>query len=597
MRKNRWPLLIPGAFLLYLIALLHLPQPRADFDLNTFGALPILSGGRIKPMDTMARTALLMLRGKQTFHQEDHSLSAIEWLLDVLYRPAKADTYSVFQIDDPDVLGLLSIEQGNQRYFSFNELKTHLALIDNQATQAEANKPDQQDRFQRAIISLRQRLVLYQKLQSTLQLSGAENVTEEYRHYIQDLTPLYLSHMQTHGKKNKAGLVDLLREVERFKFLEEAAEFYPLAMNQGTGKETWVSVGRGLLDALTVPAHADISFYAHLGDAWRAQNAPAFNQLLSAHAHARRKIYLEQLFNHVEPFYQSMLLYVLVLLLASLSWLGWSEPLRRSAFFLLLLSFVVHTVGLGARMWFQGRPPVTNLYSSAIFVGWVAVLLGIILERLYRNGLGSAMSATIGFVTLIIAHHLAVQGDTLEMMRAVLDSNFWLATHVVTITVGYAATFLSGFLAAAYLIRRTWDKKWNETTASHLERMTYGVVCFSLFFSFVGTILGGIWADQSWGRFWGWDPKENGALMIVLWNAMVLHARVGGFARRDAIMVMAVFGNIVTAFSWFGVNMLGIGLHSYGFMDKAFSWLVVFSVLQLGLMSLVILPQRFRRRR
>ena len=289
-----------------------------------------------------------------------------------------------------------------------------------------------------------------------------------------------------------------------------------------------------------------------------------------------------------------MLLYVVVFLLAFLSWLAWGETLRRSAFALLLLSFAVHTLGLIARMWFQGRPPVTNLYSSAIFVGWVSVLLGITLERFYRNGIGSAMSAMIGFVTLIIAHHLAVQGDTLEMMRAVLDSNFWLATHVVTITVGYGSTFLAGFLASAYLIRRAWDKKWTEATAANLERMTYGVVCFSLFFSFVGTILGGIWADQSWGRFWGWDPKENGALMIVLWNAFVLHARVGGFARRDAIMVMAVFGNVVTAFSWFGVNMLGIGLHSYGFMDKAFSWLVVFSVIQLGIMSLIIIPRRFR---
>ena len=107
--------------------------------------------------------------------------------------------------------------------------------------------------------------------------------------------------------------------------------------------------------------------------------------------------------------------------------------------------------------------------------------------------------------------------------------------------------------------------------------MVYGIVCFATLFSFVGTVLGGIWADQSWGRFWGWDPKENGALLIVLWNAIILHARWGGLVRERGLMNLAIFGNIVTAFSWFGVNMLGIGLHSYGFMDAAFKWLMLFN--------------------
>ena len=119
------------------------------------------------------------------------------------------------------------------------------------------------------------------------------------------------------------------------------------------------------------------------------------------------------------------------------------------------------------------------------------------------------------------------------------------------------------------------------------------MIAFSLLFSFVGTVLGGIWADQSWGRFWGWDPKENGALLIVLWNALILHARWGGFVRERGIMLMAIFGNIIVSLSWFGVNMLGIGLHSYGFMDAAFYWLSAFCALQLALMALGALPPRF----
>jgi ABC-type transport system involved in cytochrome c biogenesis permease subunit len=181
----------------------------------------------------------------------------------------------------------------------------------------------------------------------------------------------------------------------------------------------------------------------------------------------------------------------------------------------------------------------------------------------------------------------------MEMMRAVLDSNFWLATHVVTITIGYAGTFLAGSIAIAYALRKHIVAKADPEADKVLSDMAYGIICFSLFFSFVGTVLGGIWADQSWGRFWGWDPKENGALLIVLWNAIILHARLGGYVRERGIMVMAIFGNIITACSWFGVNMLGVGLHSYGFMDKAFVALSVFIASQLVLMGICYAPARF----
>ena len=128
-----------------------------------------------------------------------------------------------------------------------------------------------------------------------------------------------------------------------------------------------------------------------------------------------------------------------------------------------------------------------------------------------------------------------------------------------------------------------------------LSKMVYAIICFATLFSFVGTILGGIWADQSWGRFWGWDPKENGALIIVIWNALILHARWGGMVRERGLINMAVFGNIVTSFSWFGVNLLGIGLHSYGFMDAAFTWLILFVVSQAIIILVGLIPTRYWR--
>jgi cytochrome c biogenesis factor len=150
--------------------------------------------------------------------------------------------------------------------------------------------------------------------------------------------------------------------------------------------------------------------------------------------------------------------------------------------------------------------------------------------------------------------------------------------------------FLAGMLAIIYVIRGVFTRSLTKQTADSLARMTYGVVCFATLFSFVGTVLGGIWADQSWGRFWGWDPKENGALLIVLWCAIILHARWGRYIGQRGLMVMAIFGNVITSFSWFGVNMLGIGLHSYGFMQQAFPWLVGFMLGQLALMAIAASP-------
>jgi ABC-type transport system involved in cytochrome c biogenesis permease subunit len=363
----------------------------------------------------------------------------------------------------------------------------------------------------------------------------------------------------------------------------------------------WVSPGQAVVASIPFESlWPGVLAYASLGDAYRAQDAAAFNRNAKQWSLAWKDLWPrgfsrmnhEVLFNRFQPFAKAMALYVAAFLLAVLSWLAWPRPLTRAAFGLLILAFLVHTFGLATRMMLQGRPPVTNLYSSAIFVGWAAVLFGMVLEKIFKKGLGTAAAASIGFATLIVAHHLTQQGDTLEMMRAVLDSNFWLATHVVTITIGYSSTFLSGFIGILYLLRERFDKTWSAATAETLSRMLYGIVCFSVFFSFIGTILGGIWADQSWGRFWGWDPKENGALMIVLWNAAVLHARWGKIASPRGLMGMAVFGNIITALSWFGVNMLGIGLHSYGFMQKTLLWLLAFMISQMAVITLALWPKK-----
>jgi len=575
-----------------------------EFDFKTFGELPVLAAGRLKPLDTVARNSLVIIRGRQTLRLEDgETLSATRWLADMLFKPSVADRYPSFAINNPEVLGLFGWQQGDRKYFSYGELEPYLQKIDDQGQQAARTESAQRSSFQTAIYNLRNTLIVYQQLQHSLRPEAAEDFASELEAY-EKIAPAAMDAMKNGEKasaveKEKLGLFSKL--VPRYREMAQASSIQPVPPADALARQhgNWLSLGESLA---RVPEDRAVSpvvkAYAKLGDAYRANKPGVFNQLvaeLSASMAEREpattgRASFEFVFNHIAPFYQSMILYVLVFLLVCASWLGGGQSLNRSAFFVLLLALTLHTFGLAARMYLQGRPPVTNLYSSAIFIGWGTVIIGLILERMFRDGIGLACSAIIGFITLIIAHHLAGSGDTLEMLRAVLDTNIWLATHVVAITLGYSAMFLAGMMAMLYVIRGLFTRSLTRDSAKSLTRMTYGVLCFATLFSFVGTVLGGIWADQSWGRFWGWDPKENGALLIVLWCAIVLHARWGGYIRQRGLMVLALFGNVITSFSWFGVNMLGVGLHSYGFMDKAFPWLMGFIASQLALMALAAVP-------
>jgi ABC-type transport system involved in cytochrome c biogenesis permease subunit len=374
----------------------------------------------------------------------------------------------------------------------------------------------------------------------------------------------------------------------------------------GYREKSWQSLSTNLLGSISTAASAEsdwkIQFhptakaYAGMVSAYAKNDATTFNNKLREYQDYLKnngftielsKTSKEFAFNNFDPFYKCEILYVLAFLLACGGWLTLAKWPNQTAYYLIALAAVIHTCGLIFRMWLEGRPPVTNLYSAAVFVGWGAVILGLILERIYRDGIGNVVASSVGFVTLLVAGGLSLSGDTMEMLQAVLDTNFWLATHVVIITIGYSATFVAGFLAIVYVVRDFVANKmpFDKTNRSSLTKMIYGIVCFATLFSFVGTVLGGIWADQSWGRFWGWDPKENGALMIVIWNAAILHARWGGIIRERGLVAMAIFGNAVTAWSFFGTNMLGIGLHSYGFMDKAFAWLMVFVCMQIVMLT------------
>jgi ABC-type transport system involved in cytochrome c biogenesis permease subunit len=604
--KRFFPPLIFVLALLWLASSWLPPKSVAD-EVNraSFGKIPVLVGGRVKPLDTVARNSLLIIHGKETVRLPNgKQIGGMQWLTDVLFNASVADAYPVFVIQNAEVLGLFGWEQSERKYFAFAELSPFLKQIDEQGEQSEKLQSVQRSAYQNAIFNLRNALVLYQRLKNSVQPEGAANFEAELQSFENAIPDAAREARQreTGASVDQAKLDAVAELIQRYQTLAEMA--YVLAVPPSPPQVEWHSIGESLVQSLAKPKVDPVArMYAQIGDAYRGNNPSLFNQqvdrlagvLAQEQPDASKRTSFEFLFNRVDPFSHSMVLYVLAFLLACGSWLGWNRPLNRSAFYLLLLALALHTFGLVSRMYLQERPPVTNLYSSAIFIGWGAVIVSLILERIFRDGIGAACAGAIGFITLIIAHHLAGTGDTLEMLQAVLDTNIWLATHVVAITTGYAAMFLAGMLAMIYIVRGVFTPSLKRETADSLARMTYGVICFATLFSFVGTVLGGIWADQSWGRFWGWDPKENGAVLIVLWCAIILHARWGGFIRPRGLMIMAIFGNIVTSFSWFGVNMLGVGLHSYGFMQKTFPWLVGFMASQLALMALAAMPlERWR---
>ena len=684
--------------------------PTDSFDLEGFSRIPVLRGGRVKPIDSVARNTLLVLRNKRTALDEaGKKIPAINWFAEVLFNPDAGDRLKSFLIDHDQVLGLLGKKLSvDGKFFSYQDLEPHLSEIDSTAREAGKVEQEKRDSFDQNIIELYRSVLLYRKIKTTLsppdpqlapemakQLQVAEvlfdpendkDLTAEFARF-RELTA-ELSSRPGDIRMGSADFAKVVFFLDHYSRMNLWSEFFAIPPESDDPKKQWRTIGESLVgkepldsqekqkmdpsrfaitlqqlvsmkpdalkikirdirenqkmdptalfasqyaEAIKLRREVDpvLGLYENLKTSYANDDFSTFNSTVAELRKVGTKragedastLEFEKIYNGFEPFYRSSIAYVLIFLIAGVSWLAatysttlgrkgdTARLLRNAAYILTAIVLLSHTFGLAGRMYIEGRPPVTNLYSSALFIGWGAVLLCFFTEKYLRLGVASAMGSLVGFGSLVIAHNLSLDsslnptGDTMEMMRAVLDSNFWLATHVVIITIGYSTTFLAGFLGIAYVCHKfvlslfggsaKYGSKLmrSEKDAQRiLGAMIYGITCFSLFFSLVGTVLGGIWADQSWGRFWGWDAKENGALLIVIWNAILLHARWSGIARIRGISSIAIFGNVVTAWSWFGTNMLGVGLHSYGFMDKAFNPLMYFILSQMIFIGMAYLP-------
>jgi ABC-type transport system involved in cytochrome c biogenesis permease subunit len=575
--RSAIPLLILlAAAAAYLGAGLLPLAPRDGYDLQAFARLPVTHDGRVKPIDSMARADLLVLSARQSVPTPDGGLPAIAWLLDVMAQKEPGKGYPVFRIDHPDLLGQLGLPADQRTRFAFGEFSDRVESLEAQVEQASQTPVNQRDNFQTALLDFAAKLNTYT------------------------------------GLRFADGYLPVAPQ-------EPGAQWQTLAQAHAEAQST----GR---------PSATLAFFPRIVAAYTDQNPDAFNRAVDDYDHylrdhlpqVRRRAAIESLYVRSDIFYRCTALYLLAFILVCASWLtgmgagtgatGRPSPgdrcsddqqhaspnpparrtpigtsLARWALALVLAAFAAHSLALAVRVYLHGRPPVTDLYSSAVFIGWVGVLLAAALELRFTHGIGTALAALIGTLTLIVAHNL-VSGDTMHVMEAVLDTNFWLSTHVICITIGYATTFVAGILGIFYVLLGPIRPPALAQLRPDLTRMIYGCICFAMLFSFIGTVTGGIWADQSWGRFWGWDPKENGALLIVLWNALILHARSANMIRARGLAVLAVAGNIVTSWSWFGTNLLGIGLHSYGFMQGAMLWLLIFMAIQVLIIAIGLLP-------
>jgi len=575
-------------------------------------SIPVQEGGRIKPLDTYARNQALAFYGKRKIKHEE--ISAIDWMIDLFIHPEKGLEQKIFNIRSPDIVNALDLEWTNNFHkYSYSEIfpgiQNQLPLISNIFDKKEEDR----DLFDNQLVELYQNIMKYRQIASSLSCllpmftvydpETAEKLHIEpgqftsYAHIMSHRGSLFnvsqniLTKSEESWTENEREVALLLYNLQQTSLDEfaQALKIIPPTKDDTTG--LWISPWE-LLDGREIEPHQDRimkSMEAYLVARYD-NNSGAMSDALKSYRTGllslpgdRVKFSIlekETWLNKANLFTLSLVFYLFGFILLGISWMVQPILLKNVAYGSLISGFMLHTYGIYLRMVIMSRPPISTLYETVIFVGFVIVLLSVVIEYLRKDGLGVFIGSVSGSMLHYVGFGYAADGDTLEMLVAVLNSNFWLATHVTTIILGYGTSLMAGLIGHLYLIERIRVPEDSSRLKSIYDNM-FGVTLIALFFTLFGTILGGIWADQSWGRFWGWDPKENGALLIVLWQLMMVHMRLSGLARPDRFALGMVLNNIVVIMAWFGVNLLSIGLHSYGFASGIAVNIVIFTFVEL----------------
>ena len=554
----------------YILLLFLLPSLQAEeFDVRD---IPLQDEGRIKPLDTFARNHLLAFYGKRSI--KEMNLSATDWILNLILDPQNGKEQKIFNIRNPEVVSSIYLDWSTEHKYSFNEilpgLSNQAVLINMINQQPNANRTV----FEKQLLELNNNALRFEEISylKAMKLLPPDEIskTDEWS------SPLEFIVNGRSPEPHQDAILNALQQYLAGRLAYETLKKgYSMAFSDMSGDMTAFEYdNERKREAEKLIAGQEASMQSAMA------NYKAALLMVPGELFDITVLKKETWMNRVNLFYTSVGLYLFAFILLGLSWMIHPLLLKRASYALLILGFLFHAYGIYLRMHIMGRPPVSTLYESVIFVAFIVILFAIILEYFRRDGLGIFVGTVSGSIFHYIGFGYSADGDTLGMLVAVLNSNFWLATHVTTITMGYGASLVAGFIGHLYLVQAIRQPE-NKSNLKSIFNNLFGITLIALFFTLFGTILGGIWADQSWGRFWGWDPKENGALLIVLWQLMMVHMRLSGLAKPAEFALGMALNNIIVALAWFGVNLLQVGLHSYGFDDGVARNLFIFIVLEL----------------
>jgi ABC-type transport system involved in cytochrome c biogenesis permease subunit len=538
--------------LMLLAGVLALPSPlRAGPELDPLRTIAIQDGGRVKPLDTFARETARRVSGAVPFTggESVKGMDPVEWILAMLADPQRWRDERIVKVSHAGVRAAAGLPARSDQRYSFGELTTHagfLAAADNIHEKLRKDREAKLDPVEREVSALYDTLGVMNGIFSGEALRIVPHPSD----------------------KNAAwfSLADLERvdqaPIQRIRVLTAA-----------------------LVTAYQSGDRASVSAAASALGRRLAELAPGVYP-------ATKDLGVEIQYNRVKPFRIAWIAYLFgfLLLLASFplaaKWVG------RAGIALVLVGFAFHAYGMGLRVYISGRPPVTNMYESVVWVAWGAMLFALIFEAVYKARYFAVAASGLATLCLILADNVPILDGSIEPLVPVLRDNMWLTVHVLTITLGYAAFLLAMGLGHLNLGLYFFAPR-KTALFKTLSLFLYRALQVGTLLLATGTMLGGVWASYSWGRFWGWDPKETWAFIALLGYLAVLHARMVGWIREFGMAVGAILGFLLVLMAWYGVNfVLGTGLHSYGFGSGGYVYVGGFVAFEV----LVIVAALLRRR-
>lgn len=563
------------------------PAPlRAASDTAALDALrriPVQHNGRIKPFQSFAQEAVLYVTAKTRFAGREPTELVWQWiaqpekwkgqpLIPVTYPPLRKE-FKLMLIDSrlpPEVV---------LQHTPFTE---KLRAIYAKRTKREKLTPAEQ-----------KQLELYQK-------------ASFWRDLAEGNTPGFIAH----PNDPEASWLPL-RGLAGETYEQLVAQFYPPdALSEVRLSLHLLMTGLRSGAALSELAEPAASFRAALDNLFRAGGVILDTHLLNTEIH-----YL-----NLQPFRWAWILYFTSLFLSLLgtgipfsrAWFSSSRAegenrtkafspfttwLRRTGYGFFLAGFGLHAYGFYLRCVIAGRPPVTNMYESLIWVSWAVVLFSIVLFIFYRAEVILNTAAIVAGVALLLAQSFPVAlNPAISPLVPVLRSNFWLTVHVLTITLAYGAFLLAWGLAHVVIFSCAADPS-REGRHKSLAQFLYRALQMGVILLAGGTVLGGVWANYSWGRFWGWDPKETWALIALLGYITVLHGRFTGWLGTFGLAVGSVVAFLGVLMAWYGVNfVLATGLHSYGFGGGGLPYILAAVLFDLALIVAAIYIYKTREK-